>query len=121
MINGAFDASCGVFLIFKILSDYDIDAKSLFYYYTYGTCIIWIKSLFFAPLKTVRNSECDFYSTLQESPFGSICRTNDVALKNIETPLMKNENNEEKSSAKKSITSVKYLSFLAYLTVMTTR
>ena len=121
MINGAFDASCGVFLIFKIFYDYDIDAESLFYYYAYGTCIIWIKSLFFAPLKTVRKSNCEFYSTFQESSFGLIFRRKDDLLRNTETPLIKNGNYKEKSYAKKSITSVKYLSFLAYLTIMTTR
>ena len=81
MVNGTFDASAGIFLIFKIIYDsaLKVTFKEMCLYYAIGTVLIWIKTLFFSPYKILRDKEDESYSVFDNSIVGSVmCRKRTV-------------------------------------------
>ena len=69
MVNGTYDASAGVFLLFKFIytSSLALPFKDLLVFYAIGTASIWFKTFLFAPFKNLKNPESENYSVFENS------------------------------------------------------
>ena len=72
LINGIFGASAGIFLIFKMLyqSDLQLQLKDMLIVYTCLSSIIWIKTFFLSPILFVELNLDGTYSIFQNSLIG---------------------------------------------------
>ena len=72
LINGIFGASAGIFLIFKMLyqSDLQLQLKDMLIAYACLSSIIWIKTFFLSPILFVELNLDGTYSIFQNSIFG---------------------------------------------------
>ena len=72
LINGIFGASAGIFLIFKMLyqSNLQLQLKDMLIVYACLSSIIWIKTFFFSPILFVELNLDGTYSIFQSSIIG---------------------------------------------------
>lgn len=123
-INGTFDASSGVFLIFKLLyeSSLNVPCRDMFIVYAAGTVLIWIKTLFFAPYKDERKVGDENFNTFSSSPVGCLINARKTGDTNVQ------ENIEAEKSEKLttepisvSLKSLRFWLLVVFNTIMTLR
>lgn len=74
LVNGLFDASAGLFLIFKFLYDstFKISMKTMLIFYAGCSIVIWIKTLFLSAYRLAPRNTDNSYSVFDDSPIGRL-------------------------------------------------